>query len=80
MFLTNIILSLQYGISNAKMRLKMESIIPRFFKAAKESFFMFGPRGTGKSTWLRTVMKNALWVDLLDPEVFRSYSARPERL
>ena len=58
----------------------MESVIPRFFKAPKESFFMFGPRGTGKSTWLRTVMKNALWVDLLDPEEFRSYSARPERL
>lgn len=58
----------------------MESIIPRFFQAPKESFFMFGPRGTGKSTWLRAVMKNALWVDLLDPEEFRSYSARPERL
>ena len=58
----------------------MESVIPRFFKAPKGSFFMFGPRGAGKSTWLRTVMKNALWVDLLDPEVFRSYSARPERL
>ena len=58
----------------------MESVIPRFFKAPKESFFMFGPRGTGKSTWLCTVMKNALWVDLLDPEEFRSYSARPERL
>ncbi len=58
----------------------MESIIPRFFKAPKESFFLFGPRGTGKSTWLRTLMKNALWIDLLDPEELRSYSARPERL
>ena len=62
------------------MRLKMESIIPRFFKAPKESFFLFGPRGTGKSTWLRAVMKNALWIDLLDPEELRSYSARPERV
>lgn len=58
----------------------MESIIPRFFKVPKESFFLFGPRGTGKSTWLRSVMKNALWVDLLEPDTFRSYSARPERL
>jgi len=58
----------------------MESIIPRYFKAPKESFFMFGPRGTGKSTWLRTKMKSALWIDLLEPDLFRSYSARPERL
>ena len=58
----------------------MESIIPRFFKSPKESFFLFGPRGTGKSTWLRTIMKKALWVDLLEPDIFRSYSARPERL
>ena len=58
----------------------MESIIPRYFKSPKESFFMFGPRGTGKSTWLRTKMKSALWIDLLEPDLFRSYSARPERL
>lgn len=58
----------------------MESIIPRFFKAPEESFFLFGPRGTGKSTWLRTIMEDALWVDLLEPDIFRSYSARPERL
>ena len=58
----------------------METIIPRFFKPPKESFFLFGPRGTGKSTWLRAIMKGALWIDLLEPDVFRSYSARPERL
>ncbi|MFH1640667.1 MAG: ATP-binding protein [Candidatus Omnitrophota bacterium] len=58
----------------------MEAIIPRFFKLPKESFFLFGPRGTGKSTWLSTVMKDALWIDLLEPDIFRSYRARPERL
>ncbi len=58
----------------------MESIIPRFFRVPKDSFFLFGPRGTGKTTWLRRVIKNALWVDLLEPDVFRSYTARPERL
>ena len=58
----------------------MESIVPRFFKLPKESFFLFGPRGTGKSTWLRTITKNALWIDLLEPDIFRGYSARPERL
>lgn len=58
----------------------METIIPRFFKPPKESFFLFGPRGTGKSTWLGAIMKGALWIDLLEPDIFRSYSARPERL
>lgn len=58
----------------------METIIHRFFKLPKESFFLFGPRGTGKSTWLGTIMKNALWIDLLEPDIFRSYRARPERL
>jgi predicted AAA+ superfamily ATPase len=51
----------------------------RFFKVPKQSFFLFGPRGTGKSTWLRHVLPEALFVDLLRPEVFRELSARPER-
>lgn len=58
----------------------MVNIIPRFFKPPKGSFFLFGPRGTGKSTWLKKYYVNALWIDLLDPESFRNYSARPERL
>jgi predicted AAA+ superfamily ATPase len=52
----------------------------RFFRDPGTHFFLFGPRGTGKSTWLRQSFPNALWVDLLAPDVFRSYSARPERL
>jgi predicted AAA+ superfamily ATPase len=62
------------------MSQKMEYSIPRCFKVPKQSFFLFGPRGTGKSTLLRALWKDALWVDLLEPDVFRSYSARPERL
>lgn len=58
----------------------METIIPRYFKEPGQSFFLFGPRGTGKSTLLRQLWRDALWVDLLEPEIFRSYSARPERL
>ncbi|MFH1259609.1 MAG: AAA family ATPase [Elusimicrobiota bacterium] len=58
----------------------METVILRIFNLPKESFFLFGPRGTGKSTLLRQAYPQALWIDLLEPEVFRSYSARPERL
>ncbi|MFH1282156.1 MAG: AAA family ATPase [bacterium] len=58
----------------------MEMIIPRLFKLPSESFFLFGPRGTGKSTLLRSRFNNALWVDLLQPDVLRTYNARPERI
>jgi predicted AAA+ superfamily ATPase len=58
----------------------MESDIPRLFKTPRQSFFLFGPRGTGKSTLLRRAFPEALWIDLLQPDVVRSLSARPERL
>ena len=52
----------------------------RFFSAPRRSFFLFGPRGTGKSTWLRHAVPDALFVDLLQPDVARELAARPERL
>jgi len=52
----------------------------RFFKAPAQSFFLFGPRGTGKSTWLRHQIADALTIDLLQPDVVREMMARPERL
>jgi len=58
----------------------MESYIPRFFKAPQQSFFLFGPRGTGKSTYLKMQFPNALTIDLLRPDTFRSFAARPERI
>lgn len=54
--------------------------IGRFFQDPGQSFFLFGPRGTGKSTWLRTQLEASLWLDLLDPAVARPLEARPERL
>jgi predicted AAA+ superfamily ATPase len=52
----------------------------RFLPIPTQSFFLFGPRGTGKSTWLRHQFPAALVVDLLQPDVYREMSARPERL
>jgi predicted AAA+ superfamily ATPase len=56
------------------------SLLLRFFDQNKGSYFLFGPRGTGKSTWLRQKYPDAAWIDLLDTENERRYSARPERL
>ena len=58
----------------------MEAIIPRFLKIPNNSFFLFGPRGTGKTTWLNNEIKNSLLVDLLQPDQFRAFTAKPERL
>lgn len=43
-------------------------------------FFLLGPRGTGKSTWLRATFPDALAIDLLDPAEERALVARPESL
>ena len=55
-------------------------VTKRVLKEPEGSFFLFGPRGTGKSTWLQTTLPNALRVDLLDPASQRQFQARPERL
>jgi predicted AAA+ superfamily ATPase len=46
------------------------------------SFFLFGARGTGKSTLLREHFPKAstMWVDLLDPEVEQAFAIEPGRL
>ena len=45
-----------------------------------QSFFLFGPRGTGKSTWIREMLPDALFLDLLRQDLWRELDARPERL
>ncbi|HZF09248.1 MAG TPA: AAA family ATPase, partial [Thermoanaerobaculia bacterium] len=55
-------------------------MLGRFFQDPLTHYFLFGPRGTGKSTWLHAKYPDALWIDLLSPEAQRQYAARPERL
>lgn len=55
-------------------------IISRFIPKISQSFFLFGPRGTGKSTWLINNFQETLYIDLLSPENYRIYSAKPERI
>lgn len=52
----------------------------RYIQEPAGSFFLFGPRGTGKSTWLERRFSAALWVNLLEPDTHRTFAARPERL
>lgn len=54
--------------------------LPRFLNISQQHYFLLGPRGTGKSTYLRQKYSSALWIDLLDQATYRNYLARPERL
>ena len=45
-----------------------------------ETFFLWGPRLTGKSTLLRAAYPDARWLDLLKTDVFRRYLTNPEWL
>lgn len=56
------------------------SRISRFFKDLQRSFFLFGPRGTGKSTLLESRYPKALRIDLLNAKTEREFTAQPERL
>lgn len=58
----------------------MEIMIPRCFKAPDQSYFLFGPRGSGKSTYLKANYRNAIYIDLLRPDLQRQYQARPETI
>jgi len=58
-------------------------MIPRIQKPLpNHSFFLFGARGTGKSTLLRQLFPGTrtLWLDLLDPEQENRYALRPGEL
>jgi predicted AAA+ superfamily ATPase len=55
-------------------------IMPRLLQQPERSFFLFGPRGTGKSTWLQQVLPDAFRLDLLDASLFLELSRDPHRL
>jgi predicted AAA+ superfamily ATPase len=56
-------------------------LLKRPFELGK-SFFLFGPRGTGKTTWLREHFKseNTVFIDLLAGDLYAELLARPQRL
>lgn len=43
----------------------------------KKSFFLFGPRGTGKTTLIRHTLSNVSVIDLLEVRTYREYLKNP---
>ena len=52
----------------------------RINRVPTHSVLLLGPRGTGKSTWLRASLPGAVWFDLLDAQVYLELSAAPHLL
>jgi predicted AAA+ superfamily ATPase len=49
----------------------------RSLPTPKSSFFLFGPRGTGKSTWIRERFEDALVLNLLETDRMLAYERDP---
>ncbi len=55
----------------------MATYVPRRLAPPAQSFFLLGPRGSGKSTWVRHELPGAHRIDLLDEALYQTYLARP---
>ena len=45
-----------------------------------KSFFLLGPRGTGKTVWVKASMPNCFYINLLDSEQYLALAALPKRI
>ena len=55
----------------------MVSLYDRLLEPPGQSFFLFGMRGVGKSTWARATFPDAVRVDLLDERLYQDLLADP---
>ncbi len=51
-----------------------------FTPPTDQSYFLLGPRGTGKSSFIRSFYKEALFFDLLDSGPYQTFLVSPRRL
>lgn len=66
---------LHFGGAIATLRLKM-AFVGRFFDPPGQSYYLFGPRGTGKSAWTQRRYRDGVRIDLLHPATAQRYRAR----
>lgn len=50
---------------------------PRSLAVPSGSFFLFGVRGVGKSTWARNNLPDAIRFDLLDERIYHEFLEDP---
>jgi predicted AAA+ superfamily ATPase len=64
-------------VEQVRNRASARLVYQRRLSAPKTSFFLFGPRGTGKTAWLGRTLANAISFDLLDEGLYAELLARP---
>jgi predicted AAA+ superfamily ATPase len=52
-------------------------MLNRILKVPEQSFFLLGPRGSGKSTWLRSMFTDAHVIDLLSEDTYQRLLSNP---
>jgi uncharacterized protein len=57
---------------------KVLAMYTRLLPVPDHTFFLFGPRGTGKTTWLQQHFPTATWFDLVRTEELLRLMRRPE--
>jgi len=55
----------------------LTEMLKRILNPPSQSFFLLGPRGTGKSTWLRALFPDAHLIDLLSEATYQGFLANP---
>ena len=58
---------------------KLSNSFNRCLPLPASSFVLFGPRGTGKTRWLRDTLPHAHFIDLLSEAAYHDYLAYPGR-
>lgn len=56
---------------------RLPQLMPRKLQPPRQSFFLFGPRGSGKSTWVRQHFGRAPRFDLLDQALYQDLLLQP---
>lgn len=69
-----------FGILRGKEEVDMFTRFLQLPLQEKNSIFLFGPRGTGKTFWLKKHMPESLYIDLLDFSTYSLLLAYPSRL
>lgn len=58
----------------------MSNFYERKIVVPTKTFLLLGPRGTGKTTWLKRMLTPKVFINLLHSEQFFRYQAKPEAL
>lgn len=68
------------GGAATNLTVNLVAMFPRTLARPRSAFFLFGPRGTGKSTWIRSTLDEALVVNLLRADEVLRYERDPSLL